>query len=128
MSYKEYRYSLAIGDFVDDIYVEVRNWKNIVAFIDAHDKNYPKPSLELRMPLLKRFSVIASSYYIEYKSIVSNELIPNHPEPLTEIVAYNTKGEKRFFNCNKLKEFIEGLGDSKLSLKVIPPINKNTYK
>ena len=121
MSYKEYRSSLDIGEFVDDIYVEVRNWENIVAFVDAHDKNDQIPSLESRMPLLERFSVIAPSYYIEYRSIVSNDLITSHPEPLTEIVAHKTTGQQRNFDCNLLKNFIENLGNANLANRLPRP-------
>ncbi|WP_182037016.1 hypothetical protein [Vibrio diabolicus] len=121
MSYKDYRASLNIGEYVDDIYVEVRDWDHIVAFIDAHDRNSLIPPLDSRMPLLARFSSIAPSYYIEYQSVVNNSEIMTHPSPLQDIIAYNTRGQRKVFNCDELKGFIEGLGGYNLANRLPRP-------
>lgn len=123
MSYKNYRASLSIGSYVDDIYVEVRNWKDIVGFIDAHDINGKYPSYTSRLPLLKAFSEIAPSWYVEYQSAVPNSQITSHPAPLTNIKVYDTNAQVTNIDCDQLKTFIESLGGHKLSGRLPSPPN-----
>lgn len=120
MSYKEFRATLNIGSFVDDIYVEVRN-NTIVAFIDAHDRRYPIAPMETRIPLLEKFSEIAPSYYMMYTPIVDNTQLTTHPDPLNDIVIHNMKGDQRNFNTKQLKGFIESLGSANLANKLPRP-------
>lgn len=116
MAYKSFRESLAVGQFIDDIYVEVRNWQSIVAFIDAHERTSCPSNKEERIELLKKFELLANSYYLEYDRAVGSgtNFIEN-------IDIFDMTERTAKLSPSQLKSFIEDLGGFPLANRLPRP-------
>lgn len=134
MDYKDFRESIDLDGFIEDIYVELREDENIVAFIDSHMRGAYMPTMSSRLPLLERFTQIANTYFMEYDLTVSKEQLSAAQAPLGNIVIINVGNLLK--NCTQkiramsdqdLKTFVEGLGEGKFPLAGYPSTKQAEY-